>query len=548
MKKLFVLFILSYHLTGFGQNYYLTVAGSNENETKTIDSIGYQQRFVKENLILEEVNQLAKQLQKKGYLESQIIANSKINDSTFHYQFELKNRTNFIHIYIGEKWKPILETKSDTSKVPFPESETYLINLSKKIESKGFSISKVQLESIVKKKNHLIADLFIELDKKRVINNIVINGYDKFPEGYRKNILKKYKNKTFNKEGLEKISNDFKSIPFIKQTKYPEILFNSDTTKVYVYIDKKKNNYFDGFLGFSNSDKKLILNGYVDLSLNNILNTGDEFSIKWRSDGKDQKNFNLDIELPFVFKSPIGLKLQLNIFKQDSTFQNSKTDINFGYYLNNKSKIYLGYQSTESSDIGNVNSALLNDFNNYFFTSSFDFKNTREDLLFPEKSSLNLKIGYGKRESKIDSSNQFSGNLNLNYILDLNKKNSLYVSTHNYFLQSDSYLTNELFRFGGIKSIRGFKENSLQGNQANLILTEYRYRFSSNFYMHSIVDYGYFKDNSTKFSNNPLGIGIGFGLLSNSGIFHLIYANGIDNKQVVKFSNSIIHISFKSYF
>lgn len=548
MKKIFVLFVLLYHLTSFGQNYHLTITGSQENETKTIDSIGYQQKLTKESLTISEVNHLVEQLAKKGYLESQIISHSKTNDSTFYYQFDLKKRTDFIHIYIGKKWKPILDIKLDTVKMRFPESETYLIHLSKKIESKGFSISKVQLKSIIKKDNYLIADLFIELDKKRVISNIVINGYDKFPEGFKKNILKKHKNKTFNKESLEKISNDFKSIPFIKQTKYPEILFNTDTTKVYVYIDKKKNNYFDGFLGFSNSDKKLILNGYVDLSLNNILNTGDEFSIKWRSDGKDQKNFNLDIELPFVFKSPIGLKLQLNIFKQDSTFQNSKTDINLGYYLNNKSKIYLGYQSTESSDIGNVNSALLNDFNNYFFTSSFDFKNTREEPLFPEKSSFNLKVGYGKRESKFDSSNQFSGSLNLNYILDLNKKNSLYVSTHNYFLQSDSYLTNELFRFGGIKSIRGFKENSLQGSQANLILTEYRYRFSPGFYMHSIVDYGYFKDNSTNLSNKPLGIGLGFGLLGNGGKFNLIYANGIDNKQVVKLSNSIIHISFKSYF
>lgn len=548
MKKLFVLIISLYHLTGFGQNYYLTVTGLKENETKTIDSIGYQQKFTKEILILDEVNQLTEQLQKKGYLECQIISNSKANDSTHHYQFELKKRIDFVRIHIGDKWKLILETKSDTIKMRFHESETYLINISKKIENKGFSISKVLLKNITKKNNSLIAELFIELDTKRVVNNIIINGYDKFPEGFKKNILKKHRNKTFNKESLEKISNDFKSISFVKQTKYPEILFNPDTTKVYVYIEKKKNNYFDGFLGFSNSDKKLILNGYVDLSLNNILNTGDEFSIKWRSDGKDQKNFNLDIELPFVFKSPIGLKLQLNIFKQDSTFQNSKTDINLGYYLNNKSKIYLGYQSTESSDIGNLNSTLLNDFNNYFFTSSFDFKNSKEDPLFPEKSSLNLKIGYGKRESKIDSSNQFSGSINFNYVLDLNKKNSLYVSSHNYFLQSDSYLINELFRFGGIKSIRGFKENSLQGSQANLILTEYRYRFSPNFYMHSIVDYGYYKDNSTESSNNPLGVGIGFGLLNNGGKLNFIYANGIDNKQVVKLSNSIIHISFKSYF
>lgn len=301
MKKLFVLLIVLLSLSSFSQNYYLTVAGSQENETKTIDSIGYQQKFTKESSLVDEVNHLAEQLQKKGYLESQITTNSKINDSTFKYQFELKKRTDFIHIYIGEKWKPILETKSDTLKIRLPESETYLINLSKKIESKGFSISKVQLKSI-SKNNYLIADLFIELDKKRVVNDIVINGYDKFPEGFKKNIIRKYKNSTFNQESLEKISKDFNSIRFVKQLKYPEILFSTDSTKVYVFIEKKKNNFFDGFLGFSNSDSKLIFNGYVDVSLNNILNSGDIFSVKWKSDGKQQTNFNLGVELPYALK------------------------------------------------------------------------------------------------------------------------------------------------------------------------------------------------------------------------------------------------------
>lgn len=548
MKKLFVLFILLYHLAGFSQNYHLTVASLKENETKTIDSVGYQQKFTKEDLLVDEVNRLAEQLLKKGYLESQITANFKINDSTFKYQFELKKRTDFIHIYIGEKWKPILDIKSDTLRMRFSESEMYLINLSKKIESKGFSISKVQLKSIAKKNNYLIADLFIELDKKRVINDIVINGYDKFPEGFKKNIIRKYKNSTFNQESLEKINNDFNSIRFVKQLKYPEILFSTDSTKVYVFIEKKKNNFFDGFLGFSNSDSKLIFNGYVDVSLNNILNSGDTFSVKWRSDGKQQTNFIFGVELPYVFKSPIGLKLQLNIFKQDSTFQNSKTNVDLVYHLSNKSKVYLGYQSTESSDIANANTALLNDFTNRFYTGSFDFINLQEDFLFPEKTNLFVSIGTGKREAKTSSDSQFFGQLNLNHIIKLNQKNSLYVSLQNYILLSNNYLTNELYRFGGIKSIRGFRENSLQANQVSLFISEYRYKFSPNFYMHSIIDYGYFEDKTTNTSNRPLGFGLGLGLLNKGGMLNLIYANGVDNKQIIKFSNSIIHISLKSFF
>lgn len=548
MKHNLFLLLLLISFTSIGQNLHLELKGANINETRIIDSLNYNRNHTDEKNLTTEVNAAVDKIQKLGFLETQITDIQKTNDSLYNYQLSLGRKSKFLHIYISEKNKAFFEENADTLKMDFTKGEAFLNELSKKIESKGYSISKVRLKNITSGHETVKADLEIVLDTKRIVNDIVITGYDKFPDGFKKNIVKKYRNKIFNRESLEKISNDFKSIRFIKQTKYPEILFTTDTTKVYVYIEKKKNNYFDGFLGFSNSDKKLVLNGYIDLSLNNTLNTGDVFSIKWRSDGKDQKNFNLGVELPFIFKSPIGLKLQLNIFKQDSTFQNSRTEIDLGYYLNNKSKIYLGYQSTESSDIGNINSALLNDFTNHFYTSSFEYIDTKEDLLFPEKVNFNLKIGTGKRDSKFDSSSQFLGTLNFSYLLNLNKKNSLFVSTQNYFLQSDSYLTNELFRFGGIKSIRGFKENSLQANQASLFLSEYRYRFSQNFYMHSIIDYGYFKDNTTNLSNKPLGIGLGFGLLSNSGMFNFIYANGIDNKQIVKLSNSIIHISFKSSF
>ncbi len=59
----------------------------------------------------------------------------------------------------------------------------------------------------------------------------------------------------------------------------------------------------------------------------NNLNAGEEFTLYWKSDGKNQKTFNIGIELPYIFKSPFGLKANLNIFKQDSTFQNTKTAI-----------------------------------------------------------------------------------------------------------------------------------------------------------------------------------------------------------------------------
>ena len=557
MKRLLTTLTFLFFLNSFGQNLYLKINGNTENETKTIDSISYNSKHKNFKLITEELNLFLEKLSKNGYLETKLSQELKQNDSTFLYQYILGKKTEFVHVYIGkvknELNNSIIESKNDTIVIPFQESESFLTNTLTLFEKRGYSMAKLKLVNVVKNKNYLTADLTITLDKKRSVNGIVINGYDKFPIGFKKNVFRMYRNKTFSQENLEKINKDFNQYRFVKQTKYPEILFTTDSTKVFVYLEKTKSNTFDGFIGFSNDEnQKVIFNGYLDLVLNNILNSGEKLALFWKSDGRDQKTFNLSIELPYIFKSPIALKAQLNIFKQDSLFQNTRSNIDLGYFLNYNNRMYLGYQSTESSDIQNTNSALLNDYKNSFFTLNYEFfnfnTNNNSIFLFPDSTSLNVKVGTGKRDSKLESNTQFFGNLNMIYNIYLNAKNVLNIKSQNYYLQSSSYIINELYRFGGINSIRGFNENSLQGNTFSSLLTEYRYVLSPSIYAHTIIDYGYFQDKTSNIDNNLLCFGFGFGLQTKNGLLNLIYANGSKNDQTIKLSNSIIHISFKTSF
>lgn len=533
---------------------YLKIIGANDKQNKVIDSITYSKSFSNAKGVADESNLFSSKLEKLGFLEQQILESGKQNDSTFLYRYDIGLKTNFIHIYIGENFsgemENLFDTKNDTLKLPFQESESFLNAIVKKLEVKGFSMAKVKLVNLKNKDGFITADLNIATEQKRQLNDIVINGYDKFPEGHKKNLKRMYRNKVFNQQNLEKLYKDIEQYRFVKQTKYPEILFTKDSTKVYVYLEKAKANTFDGFIGFSNDENsKVIFNGYLDLTLNNILNSGEKLALYWKSNGEDQKTFNLGVELPYIFKSPIGLKAQLNIFKQDSTFQNTQTSIDLGYYFNYNTRLYLGYQSAESSDINNVNTSTLSDFENQFITSTFEFVNFKpDDFLFPEKSNYVIKLGTGKRESQFQSNNQFFGSLNLKHNFYLNNKNVVNIKSQNFYLQSEEYIINELYRFGGINSIRGFNENSLQGNVFSSILTEYRYILSSNIYVHSIIDYAYYQDKTTNIKDNLLGLGFGFGLLTKNGLFNLVYANGSTKDQAIKLSNSIVHISLKATF
>ena len=555
LKKIFLFFfiiIVSGNISA--QEFYLKIIGQTEKENKIIDSIGYVLKHQNAKSILDENNLFYEKLTKKGYLESQLTENFKPNDSTFYFKYSLGKKINYARIYISIKSQENIagnySIKNDTLTLPYEETEPFLNATLKKLETNGFSMAKVKLVNIQKSKDFLTADLSITTEIKRQVNDIVINGYDKFPAGHKKNIIRLYRNKVFNQKNLDKLYNDFEKFRFVKQSKYPEILFTKDSTKIYVYLEKTKPNTFDGYVGFTNDEtNKVVFSGYVDLILNNVLNSGEKLSLYWKSDGQDQKTFNLGVELPYIFKSPLGIKAELNIFKQDSTFQNTKTAINLGYYFNYNTRVYLGYQSTESSDIQNVNSSTLSDFDNSYLTTALeyvDFKN--DDFLFPEKTSFDLKIGTGKRDTKLISDSQFFGSLFVKHNLYLNQKNIINIKSQNFYLQSDNYIVNELQRFGGINSIRGFNENSLQGNLFGSILSEYRYVLTPNLYMHSIIDYGYLQDMTANSDQNLLGLGFGFGLLTKNGLFNIVYANGSTNEQVIKLSNSIVHISFKASF
>lgn len=553
MKKIFTLLLFFCFQHSFSQQFEMLVEGKSVLETKTIDSIGYIKKHPTVASILEEQKLLEQKLQQKGYFQNELLLQSKLSDSVFYFKYHLKRQVKSIHIYIGANSsdeKQLLAIENDTLKLAIDEVESFMQTKIALLEKKGFSLAQLKLADYTQKKDYFQAKLILNLNKKRELTDIVIEGYDKFPSGIKKAIFKKAKRLDFNQDNVSKIYKDFSELRFVTQTKYPEILFTKDSTKVYVYLEKAKPNKFDGFIGFANDENSnLRFNGYLDLQLQNILNSAEKLSLFWKNDGQQQSSFNLGTEIPYMFKSPFGIKADLRIFKQDSTFQNTKTDLNLGYYFKYNSKVFLGYQKTTSVDIQNLNSFSINDFTNTFITSTFDFVNfNNEDFIFPEKTRFNAKIGTGNRTISSSKTSQFFGQVNFSHNLYLNEKNIINIKNETFYLQSDDYVVNELYRFGGINSIRGFSENSLQANAYSGILTEYRYMMAPSIYVHSIIDYGYFQDKTSNLNNRLLGLGFGFGLFTKNGLFNFIYANGSTNDQTIKLSNSIVHVSFKTYF
>ncbi len=554
MKKIFLFLSFLLLQVSFAQNFFLKIKGQNVTEDKTIDSIGYPKEFKKVSEIVEFQSSFEQKLNTLGYFQKELLEQKKVNDSTFLFVYQLGQAVTKININLqklSSVEKTLIHETNDTLTIATSEIENWMNNKLSLLEKNGYALAKLQLKNINSKENKLQATLYFNSGSKRIFNELVIVGYDKFPTNIRHNWNKKLKKRDFNQELVDEIYNDFSEFPFVNQTKYPEILLTKDSTKVYAYIEKSKPNKFDGFIGFANDAKnsKIVFNGYLDLALQNIFNSGEKFNIYWRNDGNQQTSFNLGTEIPYAFKTAFGLKGNLKIFKQDSTFQNTNLDLNIGYYFSYNKKAFLGYQSTNSVDIQNVNSVSLQNFNSKFYTLSFEYiKRDRNSLLFPEKTNFFLKTGIGNRTLTAQKTSQVLGQMEISHNFYINDKNSINLKNQTFYLDSDNYVVNELFRFGGINSIRGFRENTLQASLFSGIFTEYRYILASNLYINSIMDYGYMQDKTANIRENLLGLGFGFGLATENGLFSLIYANGSTKEQTIKLSNSIIHLSFKTLF
>lgn len=553
-----IFFLLTSYYTE-AQNISLNITGQDSLQSKIIDSIGYKKTFKDFKTLQLEVQSLTNKLQQLGYIELVTGDIKKIESQKFGLKLNLKQQFYTIYIY---NYKNYFKTEELTGistdvtteyfTIPIPRLESTLDHLNSSIVNRGSPFATLQLKNIEKlNNNNLKAELTPTIDKKRTIDKIIVKGYEKFPKSYLKHFLKIKKDAVFNIEDLKTKTANLQSIPFASEIKPPEVLFSKDSTNVYLYLEKTKSNSFDGFLGFGTNEEtnKLEFDGYLNLVLVNNLNYGESLRLNYKSDEIDQKTFNINLNLPYLFKSPIGTELELTIFKKDSTFTTAKQSGNLYYQVNPHQKIFAGIQSIQSNNLLSDDSNSLKDYSSTFYNARYEYlKNDLKNKIFPLNFALTLGFGYGSRKQENKKTTQTLGNLHLEKVFTLNKKNSFYTRVNGSILFSDDFLTNELFRFGDINSIRGFEENSIEANSLGVANTEYRYLLSQNIYIHSIIDFAYFENDISNLKEKLFGFGFGFGLITQAGLLKFNYANGKSDNQKFKLSDSKIHLSLTANF
>lgn len=533
----------------FSQEITLKINSKIDSEKKVLDDLIFIKKHKDFSSINSELQKISWYLKVNGYFTNTIDSITTKNNSTTAF-FSLNHKTERAVLYISDDNKVYFKNhnlKNNFITVPISNLASILNETSKKLDNEGKSFSKVSLENISIKKNTLFAVLKIDQSKKRVISKVIIKDYETFPQSYLKNYFTIYKNTIFNQKKIKEISLLSRDLEFAKEIKPPEVLFKNDSTFLFLYLKKQQNNSFDGIINFTSKENGGVLfNGNLDLKLNNILNTGEVFNLFWNSIGEEKQEFKISSITPYIFNSKFSPEISFSIYKQDSTFLNTKFNSKLFYNINQKTKLALTYNSETSENLEETLSNNIESFNNYFLGFQLEYNIPKNDFFFNDKFNLNLNPSIGKRKTKTKSSKQFKIETSASYIWDLNTRNSFYIRNKTGFLNSDSLIDNELFRIGGTNSIRGFNEQSIFTNSYSYFNLEYRYLTSKNSFLYSISDIGKVIVNNK--SKTLYGLGLGYMFNINNSRVNLGSVLGGNSIKELDINNLQLILSWKSFF
>ena len=555
---IYILFLscFSHHI--LGQENELILVTNDTIQNRIVSEIYYTKKHPQKKDVLDEIDRILQQIKKRGFFTARIDSISKA-DKTFSAHINLGKKTN--KIIIINKLKPEERTKLygasqttesaiDSIKIKINEFDEFTNQLLKQIDKIGKSFSEISYINPIMKNDTLIIELTISDSSNRKIDKVIVRGYNAFPEKFISNYFLINTKTVFSKQKLKNVSNLTNRLDFIKENKAPEVLFKKDSTHLYLFFDKLGKSSFDGIVNFSSKQngKGLLLNGNLDLKLNNTFNSGEKFEIIWNKVSDEKTDFKINSYVPYLFNSKFSTTLEFNLYRQDSTFINTNFKLNTDYSINQRSHASVLYRSENSNYLLNTLDNEITSYSNYFIGLGYQMKKLSTSNLYDFNNGINLNLIVGKRKTSLESINQLKLHFSAFANLQINNRGYLNIRNESGLLTSKNYLLNELFRIGGANSIRGYNEQSIFTNGYSYSNIEFRYSLDRSSYLYSITDLGAYKESTTKKIKKLIGIGAGYQFKINNNFVNIGYVISTNSSTNTKLNNSTLVVKWTSFF
>lgn len=371
----------------------------------------------------------------------------------------------------------------------------------------------------------------------------------------------------FNPTKVDAIKPRLKRLNIFSDVSDPELYVRNDISGLLIKVQEGSTNTFDGVIGYipgSGADQSGYVTGLVSVSMRNLFGTGRKLNFKWSREDRSSQELGVRYLEPWIFNLPANIGGGFLQRQQDSSYVRRVLDLKAELMLSEELSI-AGLFNSESVIPSAGDSAFSRVFQSSIVSAGVEILyDTRDDAYSPTSGArYRTDYQYGtKRISKIPPNlvNQVPGKstvqrftLDLDFYLSTFTRQVLAIGVRGRELQNGRPEEGEMFRLGGSRSLRGFRENQFIGSRLAWSNTEYRFLLARRSFFYGFIDAGYYFRPADNARTIPIlkseafkyGYGIGIQLETGLGMLGVSFALGSDNPS---FSNGKIHFGLINEF
>ncbi len=576
MKKfIFIITLLTaFSFEVIGQKNFFVII---ESDSLQAEAIAFKNQSVDSAEFQRHINNIYGRLYREGYITAHVETRYQKGDTIFlkvyagpPYQLarlgkgnvpeELLNKTDFREKFFLDR--------------PFNYKEiTRLFNrLLAYTENNGYPFASVKLDSIDLNDHEFQASIKYEAGPFITFDTIKVTGTSKTKLKFLSAYLRLLPGKPFEFDKIEQATAKLGKLPFLKPVDEGFLTFQNNQAIYHLNLNRRKVNQLDGIIGVlpnEQEDNKLLITGQFDLKLYDLFSSGKSLEFTWQRLKVQSQSLNAVYYHPNLLGAPLSFSFGFNLLKEDSTFLNRHMNLNAYFDPGRLGTYHIFAVDKSASTLSSLDFVGTNEFPSvldFDITSyglGYEWSNLN-DVIAPTKGlSINFKGQLGNKRIRRNAnlnpllydtinlnSVQYQLNFSLNQYHPFGKKWVLNTRLTGGKVFNDRLFLNDLFRVGGLKSLRGFNENFFFASEYLLTNVNLQYYLDEQSFLLLFYDQSYLVNESTNFDmeDYPSGLGVGLNFTTNTGIFSFIYALGRSSNQPFSFSLSKIHFGYISRF
>ena len=541
----------------------------------------YQSRFPDSVGAIQESQQLVRKLQQDAYLTASIDTTYLRHDTLYSYLF-IGERYRWARLRNGNVGHSLLAQAGFKEKLytgkPFLPAEWVKLQeaVLSQAENNGYPFASIRLDSLEITNNQIDATVLIDKGPLILFDSVQITGNTKTTRKFLTRYLQLYPGQPYDQQKVKNVARLLQQLSYLEITQPPLLQFGRDKARLYLFLNDKKANQFDGIVGFlpdpQGRSQKLLITGEVNLDIRNLKGSGKALGLHWRKVQRGSQLLDANYVHPHLLGTPLELGFTFNLYKQDSAFITIKPRLQFSRQTERAGKVsfFTEWQNSRLllSPVGlqqRHDSIPLADFS-YTAYGLHYLHHTLDDLYFPRQGyqvsgqvaigNKKIKPNLGREARYYDTirlrTTQVSFALNSEYYFKLSRNGVGLIRIRGEALFNPQLFYNDLFRLGGLTTLRGFPEYTFYASQYGVGTLEYRLFTGSDSYVLLFYDQGYYYRGvgQDRLSEYPFGLGTGISFSTGAGIFQFIYSVGQSKaiNQPISLNYSRIHFGITSRF